>query len=490
MVVLSKAWLAAALYLFAVQSIPLDSLQVQYADALAAARINGLPGLIAELDALANASPGSPFLPKIHETILAIGLIHPGSVPDPSTRLQNLRALGTQSAVDCAKRISILEQYYAAAAQGSPDASILADPVLQGSPLALQAAADAAFRVSDWGRAETLAARVIEGNPDSPLVASSYIILGLCSSYRGQAAEAAAHFQRAFTLTPLPTRYGNPQDLLFTAYRFARPAPGAVGDVYDDESITPIPQAQSVKDPRCLLYQDGVFSLIDRDQVLAFSAAGKAMETRAGRRVEDAAKAGPGRTYFITEDAADFGGGTWARLTWISAGKTKNLGKLRSIAVEPQGSFLVLDQEAGLLRGTPAPGNAIQMTQVAQIRGRLLRLGQRGYLYVLSNDQRFVQVYARDLKPLLPIQSSGSGGKEGAIEYFALDALDHLYLLDSSSIQIFGIHESSSGLQKTPLGTVALDQRPAHKNLKVIAAGGDGTVAVAGKNDDNWVVFR
>jgi hypothetical protein len=488
MVVCSRAWLCALLYLLAIQSAPLDQLQVQYSDALASARSEGLPAVISRLDALVSANPASPFIPRVQETILAIGLLHPGSVPDFPARLQKLWESGTPAGGDCAKRISALQKYYESASRGRPDAAGLSNAGPQGSPLLLQASADAALRSADWDRAEALAAQVIELDPASPVAANSYVILGICKSYRGRTAEAAADFQRALNITPLPTIYGSTQDLLFTAYRFARPVPGSVGELFEEESITQIPATQSVKDPRCLLFQDGTFTLVDREQLLAFSAAGKAMGTRAPRRIEDAAVAGPGKTYYLSDDAIDFGGGTWIRLTTTANGKVKNLGKLKSLAVEPQGSFLVLDQEAGLLRGTPAPGAAVAMTPLAQTRGRLLRLGRRGHLYVLGTDQRSVQVFSPELKPLLSIQSSG--GKEGGIEYFALDSLDHVYLLEASSIQISGIQEGVTGPQKVLLGAISLDQRPAHKNLKLIAAGGDGSVAVAGKNDDNWVVFR
>ena len=322
------------------------------------------------------------------------------------------------------------------------------------------------------------------------MIASSYVVLGLCNTYRGNVPAAAMEFQRAMAVSPLPTVYGRTQDYLFQSYRFARPTPGLVGSLFDEETATPISGTQGVKDPRSLAFQDNAFTLIDRDQILAISGDGKVVETKAGRQIDDLAWAGPGKFFYLSENGIDFGSGAWTKLTWVSGGKTKTLGKLRSFAVDADGTVFVLDQEAGLLRGTPGPGPTIAMTAVAQARGRLLRMDRRGKLYILATDQRSVLLYSREGKPLITISPAVAAGKEPAIEYFALDALNHLYVLDQASIEIFTVNDGAGGIEKVSIATVPLDQRASHKNLSVIAVASDGSVSVTGKNEDNWVVFR
>jgi len=490
---LSKAWLAWALVFCPAVCAAQDALQAQYKEAVAAGRSEGLAALVRRLDTLARSSPGAAFTAEIHETIQAVGLLHPGSVPDRSSRLQILRAQasGNAALVRSLARIAILDQYYEAAIRGKAgNAAAMADALFEGSLLGIQASADAALRAGNLGLAESLAARVVETDPFSPLIACSYVVLGLCRAYRGDATAAAMEFQRAIAVSPLPTVYGRTQDYLFQAYRFARPAPGLIGSLFDDETATPLSGTQGLKDPKSFAFQDNAFTLIDRDQILAVSADGKVQETRAGRRIDDLAWGGSGKFFYLSEDGIDFGSGALTKLTWVSAGKTKTLGKLRSLAVDADGTVFVLDQEAGLLRGTPGTGPAIAMTPVAQARGRLLRMDRRGILYVLASDQRSVMIFSHDGKPLLTVSPAVAAGKEPSIEYFALDSLNHLYILDQASIEILSVNNGDRGIEKVSLATVPLDQRPAHKNLRVIAVAADGSVSVTGKNEDNWVVFR
>jgi tetratricopeptide (TPR) repeat protein len=490
--VLSKAGLVLVLLSFVAPAAAQSSVQMRYYEAMAAARAEGLPALVSKLDALAAASPGTAAA-NLHETIQLIGLLHPGSVPDIAPRLQALRAqAGENPALARAlKRLTVLQQYYAAAARGdTSNSSALADPVFEGSVWGVLASADAAMRAGNYVDAEILAGRVIEADPYSPLIASAYVVLGICSSYLGDPLGAACEFQRAFAVSPLPTIYGRTQDYLIATYRFARPVPGPLGNLYDEETATPMAVTQGIKDPRSLIAHDGTFTLVDREQIFAVGVDGKVMDTKAGRRVEDVVSAGAGKLYYLSEDGVDLGNGTWTKLSWMSGGKTKNLSKLRSIALAATGDIYVLDQEAGLLRGVPSPGAVIPMTPVAQARGRLLRIDRRGRFYVLGTDQRSIAIYSSDGKPAATVSPETAAGKDPSIEYFALDPLDHLYILDQASIQVFGTKPGATGLEKARISTVPLDQRPSHRNLRVIAVASDGVVAVTGKNEDNWVIFR
>ena len=68
--------------------------------------------------------------------------------------------------------------------------------------------------------------------------------------------------------------------------------------------------------------------------------------------------------------------------------------------------------------------------------------------------------------------------------------MNHIYILDQTSIQIFEMNETNSGLEKVKGSTITLDQRPQYKNLRVLAVSATGEMVVTGKNDDNWVTFQ
>ena len=167
----SKAWLALALVFCPGIVAAQEILRAQYDEAMAAGRGDGLATLVRRLDALANGSPGAPVTAEIHETIQAIGLLHPGSVPDRTARLQTLRAqaAGNAALLRSLKRIAILDQYYEAATRGNTgNAAALSDSLLEGSLLGIQASADAALRAGNYDLAETLASRAIEADPFPP----------------------------------------------------------------------------------------------------------------------------------------------------------------------------------------------------------------------------------------------------------------------------------------------------------------------------------
>ncbi len=471
-----------------------EPLQAQYLEAMSAGVEEGLPSLVRKLDAAANASPASPYAPRVLETIQTIALLHPGSVPDHAARLQAMKSLssGNPEMAKALRRIEIVRGYYAAAAQGHPEraADALSDAVFENSLLGVQASADAALRLRDYARAEALAEQIIEADPHSPLLANAYVILGLRDVFMGAAPAAARHFQRALAITPLPTQYGNTQDLLAAIYRFVRPTPGAVGELFDDVAVSRLPAGQGLKDPRSLLFHQDKFILLDREQILSISKDGKSAETKPVRKIEDFVTAADGKYYYLAENAVDLGTGTWTPLSATIGGKPKALKKLRSLAVDQRGDVIFLDQDAGLFAGSPAAGGAVSLTALAPVRGRLVRVDGRGNIYVLGVDERSISVLSRDGKSLTTVSPAPAAGKEPSIEYFALDTLNHVYILDPTSIQIFAMNDGSAGLDKAKAGVIPFDARPQFKNLKVLAVSPTGEIAVTGKNDDNWVLFR
>ena len=468
--------------------------QAQYFEAMASATAEGLPSLIRKLDAAANAFPSSAFTPRLHETIQMIALLHPGSLPDQAARLQAMKAQasGNPEMAKVLRRLEIVQEYYAAAAKGRPEsaAAALSDSIFEGSLLGVQAMADAALRTRDYGKAEALAEQIIEADPYSPLLANAYVILGICDAFRGNAPSAARRFQRALAVSPLPTLYGSTRDFLAVTYRFARPTPGAVGDIFDDVAVSRLAGTQGLKDPHSLLFHLDKFILIDREQVLSLSADGKVTETKPVKKIEDFAIAAGGRFYYLADDAIDLGTGTWTPLTTTIGGKPKALKKLRSLAVDERGDILILDQDAGLFFGSPAAASTLSLTEIAPVRGRLVRIDRRGNIYILSMDQRSIAVVSREGKSLTTVSPTSIGGKEPSIEYFALDALNHIYILDPTSIQIFAMNDGSAGLEKAKAGIIPLDPRPHFKNLRVLAVSATGEMVVTGKNEDNWVLFR
>jgi hypothetical protein len=392
------------------------------------------------------------------------------------------------------KRIEILQEYYNSPAPIVPDATLgrLSDPALDGSLLGLQARADAAFQTGDYARAKYLAYQLVEAAPYSPLLSSTFLMLGLSEVYTGNAPAAARLFQRAVTLSPLPSRRGRAQDHLATIYRFVRPAPGNFGELFDEELESRITGVPEIKEPRALVFDKGKFILVDREQVLILSGAGAVEESRSAREFEDVAVNRSGTHYYLREDAIDLGTGSLIRLTFSVAGKERPLRKLRSVALDARGDLLLLDEEFGLLR-CALEGTTLRAPGVlSPMKGRLVRVDSRGNIYVLTWDRRSIQILTKDGKPLTTLSPPAVGGKETSIQSFALDVQNHVYILDTNSnaIQVFAVNQVGSSLPGAKVSTILMDQRPQHKNLRVIGVSSTGEVAVTGRNEDRWVIFR
>ncbi len=492
----SLAWLALILILLPENVVIHGPLQARYQEALSSAGSDGLPTLLKKLDNLTVLDPSSPIAASSQEMVQVLALLHPGLVSDQAARFQKLKTNAAESPnlVRMVKRLEILQDYYASSRQNPTDSSParLSDPVFEGSLFGLQARADAAFQARDYARAEYLAYQAIEADPYSPTLANTFLMLGLAEVYKGNAAAAARHFQRALTISPLPTLRGRTQDHLTTIHRFVRTSPSNFGELFDEELASRISGSPGLKDPRALLFHNGKFILVDREQVLILSSSGAVEETRGAREIEDMAVNRSGSHYYAREDGVDLGTGSLIRLNLTIAGKERPLRKLRSIALDSHGDMLLLDEEFGLLRCAIAGNTPRTPGVVSPTKGRLVRVDSRGYIYVLGWDRRSIQVFTREGKPFVTLSPSAAGGKETSIQSFALDIQNHVYLLDANSnaIQVFSVNEGSVGLQILKASSIPLDPRPPHKNLKVIAVSSTGEVAVTGRNEDHWVIFR
>ena len=463
-------------------------------EAMAAAPAEGLPALVRRLDRIAGEIPVSPIMPDLLETIQVIGLLHPGSVPDRPVRLASLkaRAAGNAGLARVLKRIEILQAYYQAAGRGQSEreAATLSDPVFEGSILGVQAQADAALRARDYRRAESLAMRVLEADPYSPLLADAHAILGLSAAFQGDARAAVRHFRKAAAVTELPTLYGDTRNYLFTASRFALPGPAPVGEVFDEMAPILLTGFAGLKDPQSLALAAGNFILVDKEQTVRISPDGEVLEAKPARKIVDAAAAGDGTVWLLAEDGIDPGTGSMVQLSLSSGGKARPLRKLRSLAFDQAGDVYLLDQDAGLLRGRPAEDGRLEIAALAPVRGELVRVDGRGNLFVLEAAGKSVLLLSREGKQLLSVTTAPVGGRAGAIGFFALDVLNHIYVLDSNSMQIFAINDGTAGPAAQLLATLPLEQRPPFKNLRVLGVTGTGEVVVTGKNDDTWIRYR
>lgn len=476
-------------------AMALDETQILFYEALELVPADGIPSLIGKLDAIINKAPSSSFAPYVLETIHVVGLLHPGSVPDRMARLESLKAsaAGNPGMAKVLKRIEILQSYYAAATQQDPEraSAALSDPVFEGSSYATQALADAALRMGDYGKASTLAYQVIENDPYSPLRSNAYMILGLSSAFCGDAKSALTHFQHALAASSLPTIYGNPRDYAFTTYRFSREVPAAVGEVFDEVLSTRIADGAGLKDPQALLPGDKGFVLLDKEMILTISPDGKVLDKKQARKIEDISVGRDGKIYSITDEQIDLGSGNLATLSLTAGKKLKRITKLRSLAADARGYIYFLDQDLGVLRGdTTVKAGSLSLTEFAPVKGRLIRADNWGNLYVLSSDQKGILVLSREGKQLGSVQPNPVAGKIGLIEYFALDSLNHLYILESNSIQIFTMISGSAGIEKKRVGLYALDQRPQFRNLRVLSVHATGALVMTGRNEDNWVNFK
>jgi len=473
------------------QAMALDDAQARFYEAMELASTEGIPALVRKLDQIANTASSSPSAPQIHETILVIGLLHPGSVPDLSARLESLKgsASGNPGLGKVLRRFNILQAYYAAAVNGHPESgsAALSDPVFEECPYGTLARADAALRAHAYANAEMLALEVIENDPYSPLLSNAYMILGLSSAFQGNNGSALTHFQHALAASELPTIYGNPRDYAFTTYRFARPVPAAVGAIYDQ--AVPSPISAELKNPKALVFNGKNYILVEREMLLTVSTDGKVLDRKPVRKIEDVAVDGNGQMYSITEDSIDFGNGSVAALSLNAGKKTKRVDGLCSVAAGIGGDLYFLDKDAGLLRGTAAvQGGTLGLTAFVPVKGRIVRTDAWGNIYVLDKER--IQIFSREGKPLASISPEPVAGKVGSLEFFALDALNHLYLLAENSIQIFALKNSTAGFEKSLVGTIAFDERPLFRNLKILGVNPAGELAVTGKSENNWVSFK
>ncbi len=475
-------------------AMALDKTQIQFYEALERVSAEGIPSLTGSLDAIIKNAPSSSFAPYVHETIQVVGLLHPGSVPDRSARLESLKgsAAGNPGMAKVLKRIDILQTYYAAALQGDPESAsaALTDRVFEGSPYGVQGLADAALRAGDYGKATMLAYQVIEHDPYSPLLSNAYMILGLSAAFRGDSKSALIHFQRALAASPLPTIYGNPRDYAFTTYRFSRPVPAVLGEVFDEAVSTRMAGA-GLKDPQAMIRSEKGYILLDKEMILTISPDGKVLDRKPARSIEDIAATRDGKIYSITDERLDLGSGSTATLSLTAGKKIKRAAKLRSLAVDARGHIYFLDQDLGILRGaTAAAAGSLSVTEFSPVKGRLIRADSWGNLYVLSPDKKSILILSREGRQLASVQSDPVAGKTGLIESFALDSLNHLYILESDSIQIFAITGGSAGFEKKRISLHAFDQRPQFRNLRVLGVNATGELVMTGKNEDNWVCFK
>ncbi len=492
---MSIARLLVCSVLFLQPAVALDETQLRFYEALELAPVQGIPSLIGKLDALIKNAPASSFAPHVVETIHVIGLLHPGSVPDQTARIESLKtsASGNPAMAGVLKRLEILKAYYAAAARGDPEAAsaALSDPVLDGSVYGIQAQADAALRLHDYGKAETLACQVVENDPHSPLLSSTYMILGLSSAFRGDSRAALIHFQRALAASALPTIYGNPRDYVFTTYRFSRAVPAPVGEIFEEAGATRLAGGTGFKDPQALIPGEKGYVLLDKEVILTVSPDGKILDKRPARKVEDIAATRDGKLYVITDEQIDLGSGTPAILNLTGGKKIKRITKLRSLAVDARGYIYFLDQDLGILRSdATVTAGALTLTDFSPVKGRLIRADSWGNLYVLSPDQKSIQILSREGKPLGSVQPDPVAGKTGDIEHFALDSMNHLYMLASDSVQIFELINGSAGMEKKRVSLYAFDQRTPFRDLKVLGVHPTGELFMTGKNEDNWVCFK
>jgi tetratricopeptide (TPR) repeat protein len=490
---MSKIRVLIFLSLLLRQGMAMDETQVRYSETMELASTEGIPAVIRKLDNLAGNALSSPFTPTIHETILAIGLLHPGSVPDWSARITSLKASssGNPLMAKALKRLDILQSYYAAALEGHPEnaSSALSDPVFEGSSYGIQAQADAALRARDYDKAVMLALQVIENDPHSPLLSNAFMILGLSSSNQGDSKSALAHFQHALAVSELPMIYGNPRDYVYTAYRFSRAAPAAVGDIFD-ETIS-VRMTEVLKDPQTMIFGDKGFVLLDKELLLTVLSDGKVVDKKPMPKIVDVTVAGSGKIYALAQDRIDFGGGNAVTLSMNAGKKVKRITSLSSVAVGIGGDVYFLDDNAGLLRATSAAASGnLTLTVLAPAKGRLVRTDRHGNIYILEKDKKSIQIFSRDGKQLAGISADPVAGKTESIEYFAFDSLNHIYILASNSIQIFALKNVNAGFEKKKVGHFAFDQRPQLKNLKVLAVNPSGELVVTGKNENNWVCFK
>jgi hypothetical protein len=347
------------------------------------------------------------------------------------------------------------------------------------------------LRARDYQKATMLALQVIENDPYSPLLSTAHMILGLSSAYQGNTKSALTHFQHALAASELTTIYGNPRDCVFTAYRFSRPVPAAVGDIFDDAVSTPI--GAEIKDPQAMVFVDKNYVLLEKEMLLTVSPEGKVLDKKPVRKIEDIAAAGNGKMYSITEDRIDLGDGNSAALSLSLTGgkKPKRITNLRSIAAGIGGDLYFLDENAGLLRGTKAiTAGSLTLTSLVPVKGRLVKTDNWGNVYVLDKDKRSILVFSRDGKPLTSVSAEPVSGKASLIEYFSLDSLNNLYVLADTSIQIFAMKNGNTGFERIRINTIGFDQRPQYRNLKVLGVNPSGELAVTGKNENNWVSFK
>lgn len=472
----------------------LDETQIRFYEALDLVPVQGIPSLIGKLDALIKDAPSSSFVPYVHETIHVVGLLHPGTVPDLDARLKSLKAAaaGSPSAAKVSRRMLILQDYYAAAIQGDPESALaaLSDPVFEGSIYGVQAQADAALRMRDYGKAAELAYRVIENDPLSPFLSNAYMVLGLSSSFQGDSRSALRYFQRAHAASDLPNIYGNPRDYVFISYRFSRPVPAPIGEIFEEVAAMRMTDA-GLKEPQALVPGEKDYILLDREAILTISADGKVLDKKQARKIEDIAATRNGKIYTITNEQIDLGSGTPAILNLIAGKKTKRITKLRSLAVDARGYIYFLDKDLGILRSdATVTANALTLTDFSPVKGLLIRADSWGNLYVLSPDQKSIQILSLEGKPLDVIRPDPVAGKTGEIEHFALDSLNHLYILGSDSVQVFEMIHSSAGMEKKRVGLHAFDPRSQFRNLRVLGVSAAGELVMTGKNEDNWVCFK
>jgi len=478
------------------QNFTQDRPLAAYHDALAAASVSGLPALIKSLDAIIAAHPGSDIAPVALETVQTIGILHPSLLPDRAARLEAAarQAAGNPALARVAKRLELMAAYFSDAAKAAAGEAPTppAGPDADNSWLQDMARADAAMRSGELQQAQALCHRIIEVDSESPLLAAVHTLLGLAHAGQGDVEPAAWNFQRAELITPAETVYGRAADYLQTLCRFERKALDRSASLFHDPELVPIAGIQEVKEPRALHYLQGKFWLLDREQVVILDGDGKVEGTKPSRQAEDIALLDTGSLVTLTEDGIQYEGQRPVRLTASIGGKARNLSKLQSFVLDNNGDFVLLDQDAGVVRARRLPDGTFSATVLTPMRGRLLRMDSNGRLYLLSQDRRTVTILSPAGKPVTSVSPASVSGKTPSVEHFALDNLNHLYLLgnDPGSVQIFRINSKDGTIAAEPLHTMEFEDRPPFRDLRVLALSPRGVLTVLGKDTNTWVTYR
>jgi hypothetical protein len=187
-------------------------------------------------------------------------------------------------------------------------------------------------------------------------------------------------------------------------------------------------------------------------------------------------------------------GNTPVARTATERGRSREIKRIRSVAVNSRGDLFVVAREVdGLLRCAAGGGPCVVWGSNARLR--TVKVGLGDLVYVLADNQQAVQVINEAGRAVLTVGPTVAGARTEKIGDIAVDNAYGLYLLDTDLKRVHVVALKSTGgnaFAVDALGNVPIPTEGDRslRNPSAIGVTRDGTLLVAGRSAPRLLRFQ